>query len=165
MKILLINGSLRAKDACGEAVQRAAERLRGAGAETEVFWPVRTADLPCSGCGVCRGAGMCVADPRAGEFLRAAASCELLAFFAPVGLLGVGVPLKNLMERAALLSSRRGGQLLEGKRAAALPIGRRSASSARQLARLLSGLGLPPLRGDGDAPEKLLCEIIEEGML
>lgn len=162
MKILLVNGSLRRGDACGEAVQKAAERLKAAGAETEVFWPVRTEDLPCSGCGACRGAGMCVADPRAGEFLKAAAACDVLLVFAPIGLLGLGVPLKNLLERAALLSARKGGLLLEGRRAAALQTGRQSARAAQQLAALLEQLGLFPLREDGGEPEKLLAEWIRE---
>lgn len=157
MRVLLINGSLRAGDACADALRRAEERLCAAGLETVRFWPVRTAQLPCSGCGACRGAGMCVADPRAGAFLKDAAACDALLFFAPAGLLGVGVDMKNFLERVAALNRRADGRPLAGRCAAALPVGRRSGRAEKQLTALLEGLGLP-------APEAgtALWEIIRE---
>ncbi len=142
MKILLVNGSLRRADACAEAVSREEARLREEGAETAVFWPVKTLNLACSGCGACRGAGMCVADPRAGEFLKAAADCEALLFFVPVGLFGPGIDVKNLIERAALINRKRGGQPLAGKRAAMIPVGRQGERTEKQLRALLAELGL-----------------------
>ncbi len=142
MKLLLVNGSLRRFDACAEAVAREEARLREQGADTEVFWPVKTENLACSGCGACRGAGMCVADPRAAEFLKAAADCEALLFFVPVGLLGPAVDVKNFIERAAALNRARGGKPLAGKRAAAFPVGRSGERAEKQVAALLAGLGL-----------------------
>ena len=142
MKVLLINGSLRANDACGEAVRRAEAQLAGAGAETGVFWPVKTENLPCSGCGACRGAGMCVADPRAGEFLRAAAQSDGFMIAAPVGLLGLGMDLRNLLKRAAELAARSRNNPFAGKPAAPLIIGRLNRRAARELRELTQALGL-----------------------
>ena len=145
MKILLVNGSLKAHDACAEAVNDASERLKDAGAECDIFWPVLTKDLPCGGCGACKGSGMCVADPKGGEFLKAAASSDILLFFAPANLFGVGIPLKNLMERAAFLISKKNEDPLKGKSAAAIPVGRSSAKILKQLDTLLEGLNLKKL--------------------
>ena len=155
MKVLLINGSPRKEDACAEAARRAAARLEAAGIETGLFWPVKTENLLCSGCGACQGRGMCVADPRAGELLRAAGDCEALLFVVPVGLFGPGVDVRNLMERVALLNEKQDGRPLSGKCAAALPVGRRSARGDAQLDALLKKLGLP-------RPDGALARLLEE---
>lgn len=161
MKLLLINGSPRANDACGEAVRRAAERMSAAGAETGIFWPVKTENLACSGCGACRGAGMCVADPRAGEFLKTAAEYDTLLFFAPAGLLGLGIDGKNFLERIAGLNRRQEGRPLADKSAAGILIGRKSSRNAGQLAELLSKLGLPQPAED-DAAGQALYRLLKE---
>lgn len=147
MRILLVNGSARRDDACGEAARRTAERLEAGGAETAIFWPVKTKGLACSNCGACKGAGMCVADPRAGEFLKEAAAYDALLFFVPVGLLGPGVDARNFLLRVAELNHRRGGKPLQGKRAAAVPTGRRSARSEAQIRSLVAALGLEEYEG------------------
>ena len=98
---------------------------------------------------------MCVADPRAGELLRAAGDCEALLFVVPVGLFGPGVDVRNLMERVALLNEKQDGRPLSGKCAAALPVGRRSARGDAQLDALLKKLGLP-------RPDGALARLLEE---
>ena len=155
MRVLLIDGGRRPEDPCREALRRAEERLRAAGHETELFWPLYTEDLPCSGCGACRGAGMCVADPRAGAFLKAAAACGGFVLAAPMGLLGPDVHVKNLLERAVVLAARRENSPFAGKQALALPVGRQSARGERQLAALLDELGLR-------APDETLAALIKE---
>lgn len=143
MKVLLVNGSLKQDGACAEALAEAEKRLRGQGAETAVFWPVRTENLACSGCGACKGAGMCVADPRPGAFLREAAEFDTLVFFIPVGLFGPSVDMIHFIRRVAQINSTREGKRLAGKTAAAIAVGRRSAKNDARVRALLAELGLP----------------------
>lgn len=165
MRVLLINGSLRQGDACAAAVRRAAERLEAAGADAAIFWPVKTENLACSGCGACRGKGMCVADPRAAEFLKAAAEYDALLFVVPVGLFGPGVDVKNFLERVAELNRRQQGRPLAGKCAAALTAGRRSERNAARVRDLLSAFGLSAPAEDGSKESAALCGIIKEEWL
>ena len=116
--------------------------------ETEAFSPLKTENLLCSGCGACRGAGLCVADPRGKELLKAAAGCDALLFVTSGSLFGLDIDMKNLLERAASLALRREVNPMAGKRAAVLLLcrsgGRRSAD---QIAALLQKLGLMPESG------------------
>lgn len=162
MKVLLIDGSARGL----AALEAAAEALRESGAETERFFPVRTRELMCSGCGACKGAGMCIYDPRGQDFVRAAADCDALLLAAPCGLFGLDVDVKNLLERAASLTQRRADSPFAGKAAAALLIGRRSVRAEAQLRALLASLGLPlpegvlpAVRGEGPEAEAAVCAL------
>lgn len=139
MRLLLVDGCRR-EDGPG---REAEAQLRALGAETERFRPLYTEDLPCAGCGACHGSGLCVADPRAGDFLRAAAGCDGLLLVCPAGLLGIDVHAKNLLERAALLAARREKSPFAGKPAAALLAGKRTgARASAQAEGLLRALGL-----------------------
>ncbi len=157
MKVLLVNGSLKANDACGKSVKEAAVRLESAGADTEIFWPVLTKAIPCGGCGACRGSGMCVSDPKGGEFVKAASFADILLLFAPAGLFGVGIPLKNLIERAAFLCAKKQDFPLKGKSAAAIPVGRSSAKISKQLDALLNVLELNKIGPDSDTEDPVSC--------
>lgn len=139
MKLLLVCGRLRG--ALAAEAENAAEELRRSGVETEVFSPLKTESLLCSGCGACRGAGMCRADPRGGEFLRAAAGCDGFLIAAQTGLLGLGVDLRNLLMRAAELTARSKTDPFAGKPAALIG-GRLSGRAAKELRELTEALGL-----------------------
>ncbi len=170
MRILFVYGRLRGRGP-NEALAAAAEELRQAGVEVEVFSPLKTESLLCSGCGACRGAGLCVADPRGHEFLKAAGSCDGFLFAASGGLLGLDIDMKNLLERAASLTKRRDSDPLAGKRAAALMFCRRGGrKSAAQLAELLQKLALrlpesgevPVFRGDEPTTAETLLALVRE---
>ena len=143
MKLLLVYGRLRERGGLRAAVEALTEELRKDGVETEAFSPLKTENLLCSGCGACRGAGLCVADPRGKELLKAAAGCDALLFISSGSLFGLDIDMKNLLERAASLALRREVNPMAGKRAAVLLLcrsgGRRSAD---QIAALLQKLGL-----------------------
>lgn len=146
MKVLLINGSLSERGALSALLEEAAEELKKAGLETELFWPIKTKSLMCSGCGACKGAGMCVADPRGREFVAAAAGCDGFLFAAPSGLLGIDVDMKNFLERIVSLTQRLETHALKGKSAAALVLcragGKKAAAQTDELLRRI-GLRLP----------------------
>lgn len=163
MKLMLVYGRLR-----DGAVDALTEQLRRSGVETEIFSPLKTENLLCSGCGACRGAGMCVADPRAKDFLKAAGGCDAFLFISPGALLGLDIDMKNLLERAASLVQSREVNPMAGKRAAALLLcrigGRKTADQMAALLRKL-GLSLPESGGlpklAPDSPEKAqaLCTL------
>ena len=139
MKLLLVYGRLRG--ALAAEAEKAAEELRRSGVETEIFSPLKTESLPCSGCGACGGSGMCVADPRGHEFLRAAAGCDGFLIAAPAGLFGLGVDLRNLLRRAAELAARSKTDPFVGKPVALIG-GRLSERTAKELRELTRALGL-----------------------
>ena len=148
MRLLLVYGRLRERGGLRAAVEALTEELRKNGVETEAFSPLKTEDLLCSGCGACQGAGMCVADPRAKELLKAAAGCDALLFVTSGSLFGLDIDRKNLLERAASLALRREVNPMAGKRAAALLLCRSGGrKSADQIAALLQKLGLMPESG------------------
>lgn len=164
MKLLLVYGRLRD----GSAVEDLEAELRRDGVETEAFSPLKTEDLLCSGCGACRGAGLCVADPRGKEFLKAAGGCDAFLFIASGGLFGLDIDMKNLLERAASLALRREDHPLAGKKAAALLLCRSGGrKSAAQMAELLQKLGLllpvgvelPVLRRDAPGTAQTLRDL------
>ncbi len=143
MKLMLVFGRLRERDPLRFAVEDLKAELRRDGVETEVFSPLKTEDLLCSGCGACRGAGLCVADPRGKEFLKAAGGCDAFLFVSPGALLGLDIDMKNLLERAASLVQSREVNPMAGKRAAALLLCRSGGrKSADQMTALLQKLGL-----------------------
>ena len=165
MKLLLVHGRLRERGGLRAAVEALTEELRKNGVETEAFSPLKTEDLLCSGCGACQGAGMCVADPRAKELLKAAAGCDALLFVTSGSLFGLDIDMKNLLERAASLALRREVNPMAGKRAAALLLCRSGGrKSAGQMASLLQKLGLMPESGEvtvtgSDESVQALCAL------
>ncbi len=142
MKLLLVNGEAAENGPGRKSLDAIAKSFEEEGCQTELFWPVRTKNMLCSGCGACRGAGMCVADPRGGEFLRAAAGCDGFVLAAPVGLLGLGIDFRNLLRRASELTARSSKNPFAGKPAAPLIIGRLSRRAAKELRELAGALGL-----------------------
>lgn len=163
MKILLICGRLSDR----AALEGAAEALRREGLEAEVFSPIKTENLVCSGCGACKGAGMCVYDPRGQDFVRAAVGCDAFLFAAPAGLFGLDVDMKNFLERVAALTLRREVNPLAGKPAAAVILCRRGGRAADQMTALLRQLGLrlpagekpPVLRSEDPDLPQALCAV------
>ena len=165
MRLLLVYGRLRERGGLRAAVEALTEELRKNGVETEAFSPLKTEDLLCSGCGACRGAGLCVADPRGKEFLKAAGGCDALLFISSGSLFGLDIDMKNLLERAVSLALRRGDRPLAGKKAAALLLCRSGGrKSADQIAALLQKLGLMPESGEvtvtgSDESAQALCAL------
>lgn len=153
MKLLLVNGSLKEKDAASAALLAAGEELKRAGAETGLFWPIQSDNLYCSGCGACKGSGMCVYDPRGLDFVKAAAESEGLLFVLPAGLFGLDVPVRNFFERVKALTRKPSASPLYGKPAAAVILCRRGGrtKAAKQAADYLSELGLR-LPAEGEVP-------------
>ena len=146
MKLLIVYDNSNDRDGLSSAAEKTAEVLRMRGPEVEIFTPLKTKDQICSGCGACKGAGMCVFDPRGKEFMKAAEQSDAFLFAAHGGILGLNVEVKNILEQAASLAKRRGKDPLCGKPAAALLICRRGGrSAAKQMSSLLDkcGFNLP----------------------
>lgn len=163
MKVLLINGSLSKREGLRAALDEAAKELTKAGLETELFWPIKTENLACSGCGACKGAGMCVYDRRGHEFVKAAADCDAFLFAAPAGLLGMDINMKNFLERILSLTQRR--ETLKGKYAAAMIVcrmgGRKAAAQTDELLRRIGllfpeGAEPPVVKPDDPRREEIL---------
>ena len=146
MKRLLVNGEIAENGRGREATDAAAEACEAAGCGAELFWPVKTKDMICSGCGSCGGAGLCIYDPRGMAFIKAANGSDALLFAVPVGFFGASMDVRNLLRRAAAIAERCKTPPLAGKRAAVLLFGRKSGvgQAERQLRMMFKGCGLQP---------------------
>ena len=153
MKLLLVNGSRREKGEEGALLDAAMGEISSAEAQIERFWPIQSEHLICSGCGACKGSGMCVYDPRGLDFVKAAAASEGILFVLPAGRLGLDVPVRNFLERVKALTPKPDASPLVGKPAAAVILCRRGTGkkAAKQAADLLGELGLR-LPGEGEVP-------------
>lgn len=169
MKLLLVNGSLKEKDAASAVLDAAAEKLISFKAEIERFWPIQSENLICSGCGACKGSGMCVYDPRGLDFVKAAAASDGLLFVLPAGLFGLDVPVRNFLERVKALTRKQSRSPVFGKPAVAVILCRLGGGkkAAQQAEDFLSGLGLclpaagevPVLSGDDEAAAQTLFRL------
>ena len=80
MKVLLVNGSPKAKGCTYTALQEAAAALEKQGIETEIFQVGTQPVAGCVGCGVCRKNGECFRNDVVNEFVNFLIS-YFLAFF------------------------------------------------------------------------------------
>lgn len=123
MKVLLINGSPRAKGCTFTALAEIAKTLEADGIETEL---IRLGNKPvrdCIACGGCASKGKCVFDDVANEIIQKAAEADGFVFGTPVYYAHPTGRVLSILDRvfyagktnfmqkpaAAIVSARRGG--------------------------------------------------------
>lgn len=147
MKLLLVDGSARENTPVGAVLDELSAALSARGIETERFWPISDPRALCSGCGACRGAGVCVNDLRPADFVKAAVDCDGFVFAAPTNLTGTRLrtDMKNFLAAAFSRAARREENPLNGKCAAVLLTARgRGAAVFTRFRTVLDGAGLRP---------------------
>ena len=124
MKVLLINGSPRAKGCTYTALSEVARELAAAQIETEILHLGSQPIVSCTACGTCskNGQGRCVFDDIVNATLDKAESCDAFVFGSPVHYAAVSGQMTSFLHRffyagkgfnhkpgAALVSCRRAG--------------------------------------------------------
>ena len=126
MKVLLVNGSPRAKGCTYTALKEVAEALQKEGIETEIFQVGAKPVQDCIGCGKCREIGKCVFQDVANELVEKAKGADGFVFGSPVYYAHPSGQILSLLDRAFYS----GGAAFAGKPGAAVVSARRGGTAA-----------------------------------
>ena len=126
MKVLLVNGSPKAKGCTYTALQEAAAALEKQGIETEIFQVGNQPVAGCIGCGACRKEGECFRKDVVNEFVKKAGEADGFIFGSPIHYASASGALTSFMDRAFFS----GGSKMAGKPAAAVVSCRRGGATA-----------------------------------
>ena len=127
MKVLLINGSPRAKGCTFTALSEVAKTLEEYGIETEIAQIGNQAIRGCIGCGGCAGKGRCVFDDDVtNELIEKMRQADGLVIGSPVYYSSPNGNLISMLDRLFYA----GGDFLVHKPAAAVASARRAGTSA-----------------------------------
>lgn len=101
MKVILVNGSPKAKGCTYTALCEVADVLEKGGIETEIFHVGTEAIRGCMGCGACRKLnGKCIYDDSVNAFIEKAKTADGFIFGSPVHYAAVSGMLTSFLDRA-----------------------------------------------------------------
>ena len=126
MKVLLVNGSPKAKGCTYTALQEAAAALEKQGIETEIFQVGNQPVAGCIGCGACRKEGECFRKDVVNEFVKKAGEADGFIFGSPIHYASASGALTSFMDRAFYA----GGKYMTGKPAAGVVSCRRGGAAS-----------------------------------
>ena len=126
MKVVLVNGSPRAKGCTYTALTEVEKVLQQNGIKTEIFQVGAKAVQGCIACGKCLKTGKCIVDDIVNEFLSKVSETDGFVFGSPVHYAAASGALTSFMDRAFYGKAR----LYKGKLGAAVVSCRRE--EARQ---------------------------------
>lgn len=123
MKVILVNGSPKAKGCTFTALSEVASALEKNGIETEIFHVGTEPIRGCMGCGACGKLGKCMYNDSVNEFIEKAKTADGFIFGSPVHYAAASGMLTSFLDRAfyagkpyleykpgsAIVSCRRGG--------------------------------------------------------
>lgn len=128
MKVLLVNGSARAKGCTYTALSEVAGALNKQGIDTEIF-QLGAKPIPgCIGCGSCKKTGRCFVNDSVNVFSEMCASADGFIFGSPVYYASASGILISFMDR--LFYSSNGIEKFSYKPAAAVVSARRAGTTA-----------------------------------
>lgn len=166
MKVILVNGSPRAKGCTYMALNEVAKALQQNGIETELFQVGAKPVMGCIACGKCLKTGECFMDDVVNEFLDKVPGADGFVFGSPVYFAAAAGSLVSFMDRAFYGKSR----LYRGKPAAAVVSCRRGGATAAfdQINKYFTIFQMPIVSSQywnqvhGNTPEEVMKD--EEGL-
>ncbi len=126
MKVLLVNGSARAKGCTYTALEEVAGALQKNGIETEIIQVGGQPIAGCIGCNACVGSGKCFREDGVNEFVEKAKSADGFVFGSPVHYASASGALTSFLDRAFYGK----GSIFEGKPGACVVSCRRGGASS-----------------------------------
>lgn len=126
MKVILVNGSPRAKGCTYTALTEVEKALRQNGIDTEIFQVGAKPVMGCIACGKCFATGKCFMDDVVNAFLDKVPEADGFVFGSPVHYAAASGALTSFMDRVFYGK----GKLFKGKPAAAIVSCRRGGASA-----------------------------------
>lgn len=127
MKVLLVNGSPKAKGCTYTALAEAASTFKKEGIECEIFHVGMKPISGCLGCGQCKENGKCIIDDTVNDFVEKIASADGFIFGTPVHYAAASGALTSFMDRAFTSANK---QDLYLKPAACIASARRAGTTA-----------------------------------
>ena len=100
MKVMLLNGSVRAKGCTYTALCEMAKVFSEEGIDSEIFQIGAEPIRDCVSCGGCKGRGKCVFDDIVNEFISEAKECDAFVFGSPVYFAHPDGRIQCLLDRA-----------------------------------------------------------------
>lgn len=166
MKVILVNGSPRARGCTYTALTEVEKALRQNGIDTEIFQVGAKAVQGCIACGKCIKTGKCFVDDVVNEFVSKVPEADGFVFGSPVHYAAASGALTSFMDRAFYGK----GHLYRGKPAAAVVSCRRGGASAAfdQINKYFTICQMPIVSSQywnqvhGNTPEEVMKD--EEGM-
>lgn len=166
MKVILVNGSPKAKGCTYTALMEVAGALEKNGIETEIFQVGTEPVAGCLGCGACVKSGKCFMDDVVNEFMEKAKEADGFIFGSPVHYAAASGAITSFLDRAFYGKS----AVFAGKPGAAVVSCRRGGASAAfdQLNKYFGISGMPVVPSQywnqvhGNTPEEVKQD--EEGM-
>lgn len=166
MKVILVNGSPKAKGCTYTALMEVAGALEKNGIETEIFQVGTKPIAGCIGCGACSKTGKCFIDDVVNEFVEKAKEADGFVFGSPVHYAAASGAITSFLDRAFYGKS----AVFAGKPGAAVVSCRRGGASAAfdQLNKYFGISGMPVVPSQywnqvhGNTPEEVKQD--EEGM-
>lgn len=166
MKVILVNGSPKAKGCTCTALMEVAGALEKNGIETEIFQVGTEPVAGCLGCGACVKSGKCFMDDVVNEFMEKAKEADGFVFGSPVHYAAASGAITSFLDRAFYGKS----AVFAGKPGAAVVSCRRGGASAAfdQLNKYFGISGMPVVPSQywnqvhGNTPEEVKQD--EEGM-
>ena len=166
MKVILVNGSPKAKGCTYTALLEVAGALEKNGIETEIFQVGAKPIAGCIGCGACMETGKCFMNDVVNEFVEKAKEADGFIFGSPVHYAAASGAITSFLDRAFYGKS----AVFAGKPGAAIVSCRRGGASAAfdQLNKYFGISGMPVVPSQywnqvhGNTPEEVKQD--EEGM-
>lgn len=126
MKVILVNGSPKAKGCTYTALREVADTLEKNGIETEIFQVGASPVAGCIGCGACLGNGKCFVEDGVNAFVEKAKMADGFVFGSPVHYAAASGAVTSFLDRAFYGK----GAVFAGKPGAAVVSCRRGGASA-----------------------------------
>ena len=166
MKVILVNGSPKAKGCTYTALMEVAGALEKNGIETEIFQVGANPIAGCIGCGACKDTGKCFMNDGVNAFVEMAKEADGFVFGSPVHYAAASGAITSFLDRAFYGKS----AVFAGKPGAAVVSCRRGGASAAfdQLNKYFGISGMPVVPSQywnqvhGNTPEEVKKD--EEGM-
>lgn len=165
MKVLLINGSPKAKGCTYTALKEVSDTLEKNGVETEIIHIGGKVKGGCKGCGACYSAckGKCIQDDIVNEVLDKVASADGYVFGSPVHYASASGDLTSFMDRLFYVAN----SLMAFKPAAAVESCRRGGTTATfdQINKYFTISNMPVVSSNywnsvhGNTPEEVLQDL------
>lgn len=130
MKVLLINGSPRAKGCTYTALSEIAATLKEEGIESEIYHIGTDPIAPCRACRACAKLGKCVIQDKVNDFIDKAADFDGYIIGSPVHYASASGVVVPFMDRAFYAAACAGRAIFRLKPAAAIVSARRAGTTA-----------------------------------
>lgn len=108
VKVVLFNGSARAKGNTYDALNIVIEQLEAEGIECEYVWMGKEPLLPCKACFSCKGKKRCIQEDKLNDYIEKMMEADGIIIGSPTYFANVSSTVKAFIDRAGMVSKTNG---------------------------------------------------------